>query len=143
MKRDRSYKKSLKIAAISMISIFPMMIAIIGLIGLFKVFITKEMLTSIFTGNVVWDTLAGTFAGMIAVGQALISYIIGGELLDSGISMYAVGAFILAWVTLGLVKLPLEAEVLGWRFMLLRNILAFIFTIIIAVLAVWSAQWLK
>jgi uncharacterized membrane protein YraQ (UPF0718 family) len=125
-----------------MLAMVPMIMAIVGLVGLFEGFVTKQMLASLFTGNPVADTLVGTVAGMIAVGQAMISYIIGGELLSQGVSFYAVAAFILAWVTLGVVQLPAEIEVFGVRFVLVRNILAFVSTIIVATLAAGISLWL-
>lgn len=79
-----------------------------------------------------FDTLIGTLAGSAASGNAMMSYIIGGELLGKGISLYAVTAFILSWVTLGFVHLPAEAEILGVRFTWYRNVLAFLGTVLIA-----------
>ncbi len=117
-----------------------MILGVVGLVGLFQVFITPERLASFFTGNMWYDTLVGTIAGGIAAGQAMVSYIIGGELLKEGISMYAVSAFVLSWVTLGVVQLPLEVEVLGMRFTIVRNLLAFLFTIFVAIVTVWSVR---
>ncbi|WP_245526299.1 permease [Nitratifractor salsuginis] len=123
-----------------MISMLPMILAIVGLVGLFQSYITQEMFASVFDGNAVHDTLAGTLAGMIAVGQAVVSYILGGELLKQGVSLYAVTAFILAWVTLGVVQLPMEAEVLGLGFTIRRNLLAFISTLLVSVMTVWILE---
>lgn len=134
----KSFRKSLKRAALSFASMMPMILSIVGLMGLFQALVSKELLASLFTGDPVKDTLIGTVAGGIAVGQALVSYILGGELLEQGISIYAVTAFILAWVTLGIVQLPLEAEVLGVRFTIYRNILAFISTILVSIGTVWT-----
>lgn len=122
------------------LSISPMILGIIGLVGIFKAFITPSMLSSLFAKNSFYDTFIGLIAGAVAVGQAIISYILGGELLKDGVSLYGVSAFILAWVTLGIVQLPLEASVLGMRFTVLRNILAFVFTFIISVLTVWTLR---
>jgi len=143
VKVSKSYRRELKRAALAILSILPMMVAILGLVGLFQALVTPERLASLFRGNAVADTLIGTVAGMIAVGQPIVSYILGGELLKEGISLYAVTAFVLAWVTLGVVQLPLEAEMLGLRFTFWRNILAFCFTIILAVLTVGTIQWLR
>ena len=141
-KPDRQQKpdfgKAFQKAVVGFLSLSPMIFAVIGLVGLFQAFITREMLKSLFGGNPVTDTLTGTFAGAIAVGQPIISYILGGEMLEEGISMYAVTAFVLAWVTLGIVQLPVEAKVLGLRFTVQRNILAFFFTIIVSVMTVWT-----
>ncbi len=127
-------KKSIK----NFISLSPMIVGIIGLVGIFKSFITPQILSSLFVKNAFYDTFIGLLAGAIAVGQAIISYILGGELLKDGVSMYGVSAFILAWVTLGIVQLPLEASVLGVKFTILRNILSIIFTFIISVATVWT-----
>ncbi len=117
-----------------------MLVAILGLVGLFQAFVTPAMLSKLFSGDALHDTLVGTLAGAVAVGQALISYILGGELLKEGISLYAVAAFILAWVSLGIVQLPAEAEVLGLRFTIWRNLLALIFTPLTAVATVWTLR---
>ncbi|BBG65906.1 conserved protein, permease-related [Hydrogenimonas sp.] len=143
MKRsERSIKKALIQAMTGLASMFPMILAVIGLVGLFQVFISKEMLASLFTGDPVKDTIIGTVGGGIAVGQPIISYILGGELLEQGISMYAVTAFILAWVTLGVVQLPVEAGVLGVRFTVYRNILAFLSTLVVSIATVWTLDLL-
>ena len=138
----QSFLKELKKASVRMLSMLPMILAIVGLVGLFQGFVTREMLGSLFGGNPVTDTLIGLFAGAIAVGQAMISYILGGELLGQGISLYAVSAFILAWVTLGVVQLPMEIEVFGGRFVLYRNILAIISTLAVAIITAEVTLWL-
>ncbi len=135
-KEQRSYFQSLKRSAVSMLSMMPMILAIVGLVGLFQSYITQQMLVSVFDGNAVHDTLVGTLAGMVAVGQAIVSYILGGELLEQGVSLYAVTAFVLAWVTLGVVQLPMEASVLGVGFTWRRNLLAFLSTILVSVVTV-------
>jgi uncharacterized membrane protein YraQ (UPF0718 family) len=47
--------------------------------------------------------------------------------MDEGASFYGVTAFILAFVTLGVVQLPLEFSIFGLRFTLLRNLLSLLF----------------
>lgn len=51
-------------------------------------------------------------------------------------SLLAVTAFIMAWTTVGVAMLPLEATFLGKRFAVLRNVINFVFAILIAVLTV-------
>lgn len=132
MDKQTRFKEALTKALYSLIAIMPMLLAVIGLVGLFDALITPQMLHDLFSGRALQDTLIGTFVGGISVGQPFLSYIIGGELLDEGISLYAVTAFILSFVTLGLVQLPLEAELFGGRFTLVRNLLGFLFALLIA-----------
>ncbi len=126
------FKQALNGSFKSLYMILPMLLAVIGLIGLFQTVVTPKMLHAIFNGGVLHDTLAGTLVGGVSVGQPFFSYIIGGELLKEGISLYAVTAFILAWVTLGIVQLPLEWALFGRRFTIVRNLLSILFTLLIA-----------
>ncbi len=138
-----SFLQVAKRSAMGFASMIPMILGVVGLVGLFQALMTPEVLRSFFTGNIYYDTFVGTVVGGIAAGQAMVSYIIGGELLKDGISMYAVSAFILSWVTLGVVQLPLEVEVLGVRFTILRNILAFVFTIVVALVSVVTVEFFR
>lgn len=126
------FKEAVVSAFKTLLNIAPMLLAVIGLVGLFDTLVTPEMLHSLFIGNALYDALMGTFVGGVSVGQPFLSYIIGGELLKEGISYYAVTAFILAWVTLGLVQLPLEWSLFGGRFTIVRNLLSLLFALVIA-----------
>jgi uncharacterized membrane protein YraQ (UPF0718 family) len=74
--------------------------------------------------------------GSFSFGMALTSYVIGGEFLQKGVSLLAVTAFVMTWTTVGIAMLPLEAKMLGTRFAVWRNILNFIFAIIISIVTV-------
>jgi uncharacterized membrane protein YraQ (UPF0718 family) len=106
------------------------------LIGLFSSFISKELLSSVFSGNIAIDTLLGASLGSIFAGSPINSYIIGGEFLEYGISLFAVTALIISWVTVGIVQLPAEMAALGIRFALVRNAVSFVLSLIIAILTV-------
>ena len=121
----------------------PMLLAVIALVGLFETYITPKMIHSLFNGNMVHDTILGTTAGAVSVGQPFLSYIIGGELLKEGISLYAVSAFILAWVTLGLVQLPLEFSIFGSRFTIIRNLFSIVFAFIVSWVSVYTLNLLN
>lgn len=108
------------------------------MVGIFQVFADPEALASFFRGNPFLDTLIGTLAGAVAAGNAVVSYIIGGELLAQGVSLYAVCAFILSWVSLGVVQIPAEIGIFDLRFTLIRNILAFVFVIFVSAATVFT-----
>lgn len=138
--KKSSLRQALKKSFLAFWAMIPLLVGVIGLVGLFQVLVTADMLTALFRGNVLADTLLATLAGAAASGNPVISYLFGGELLGQGISLNAVIAFILSWVTLSFVHLPAEAEVLGFSFTLYRNILAFAFTLIIALLTSFTLQ---
>ena len=114
----------------------PMLLGVILLLGLFRTFVSKQMISSVFTGELLRDTAIGTVIGSISAGNPITSYIIGGELLKEGVSLYAVTSFIVAWVTVGIVQFPAEAGILGKRFAIARNTLSFILAIVVSIATV-------
>ena len=114
----------------------PILLGIVLLIGLLNNAVPKSLYSSIFMGIPLVDAFIGAFSGSILVGNPITSYIIGGELLDQGIGLIAVTAFIVAWVTVGVVQFPAESMMLGKRFAFVRNIVSFVFSIIVAIITV-------
>lgn len=127
---------AVRTASRQFLMLLPSLAGVVLLIGLFDEFVSREVLTAIFSGNRVLDTLWGACFGSIFAGNPVNSYIIGGELLTYGVSLYAVTAFVVTWVTVGLVQLPAEMAALGRRFALLRNGLSFLLAMPVAVLTV-------
>jgi len=121
----------------------PVLLGVMLLAGLLKAFISRGALTSVFSGHPVTDTLWGAVSGSIFGGNAVNSYVIGGALHDAGVSLFAVTALIVTWVTVGLIQLPAEAAALGPRFAILRNALSFIVSLGVAMLTVLVAGWLS
>jgi uncharacterized membrane protein YraQ (UPF0718 family) len=111
----------------------PVLIGILMLLSLIKL-LFEQYYAKIFTGNYLLDPLIGALAGSLSIGVPVASYVIGGELIEQGVTLLAVTAFIFSWTTVGLMLLPFESENLGKRFALFRNGFNFIFSIVIAVL---------
>ena len=113
------------------------LIGVILLIAFFINAIPPELYHRAFTDNNTINAFIGATIGSISAGSPINSYIIGGELLQQDISLFAVTAFILSWVTVGVIQLPAEAMMLGKKFALYRNSISFITSIVIALLAVY------
>jgi uncharacterized membrane protein YraQ (UPF0718 family) len=138
--KDKRGQKSIVNACVKACKSFstslPMLLGIILLMGLFQTFISSKMIAGVFSGEMVRDTFIGTLIGSISAGNPITSYIIGGELLNKGVSLFAVAAFIVAWVTVGIIQYPAEADILGKRFATLRNVLSFMLAILVAIATV-------
>ncbi len=118
----------------SVLQVIPQILGILLLVSLLLTVIPPEWYGIIFSGRPIADPIAGAAMGSVAAGNPVTSYVIGGELLNTGISLTAVTAFIIAWVTVGVIQLPVEMNILGKRFAIARNICGFIFAILIAIL---------
>ncbi|MCK5471629.1 permease [Candidatus Gracilibacteria bacterium] len=114
----------------------PVLVGVILLIGAVSVFVSPSGFARIFSQNIFWDSLLGSALGSVFAGNPITSYILGGEFLKQGIGLIPVTAFLVAWVTVGVLQLPAEIVFFGRRFAFLRNGLSFVFSIAVALTTV-------
>lgn len=126
----------------SFAAILPVIAGMILLTGLILQFIPIQKLASLMGKNTTLDAISGALVGSVSAGQPLVSYVLGGELLAGGVSLVAVTALIVSWVTVGSIQLPFEVMMLGRRFAIIRNLISFVFSIMIAILAVATLDFL-
>ncbi len=131
-----SVKQAALKAARSLWRSFPMILATILLVSLVNAVVPKSFYVKIFRKNALFDSFIGSSIGSISAGTPITSYILGGELLKQGISLIAVTAFLVSWVTVGIVQFPAESAILGKKFAFWRNLLSFILSIFTAVITV-------
>jgi len=129
-----SFYKSLK----SFAAALPVLLGVILLLGLFRMNVSAQFISSIFKGELLRDTIIGSLIGSVSAGNPITSYIIGAELLSEGVSLFAITAFIVAWVTVGVIQLPAEAAILGKRFAFARNLISFILAILVSMVVVMT-----
>jgi len=135
-RNDNSMKQSIIKAGNGLWKAFPMILGTILLISLISTLISQSFYTNVFSKNIILDSFIGSLVGSISAGNPITSYIFGGELLTQGISLLVVTAFLVSWVTVGLIQLPAESAILGKRFALLRNVSSFILAIIVAIITI-------
>ena len=116
--------------------ILPLIFGTILLVSLVITLIPDSFYSKFFTGNIFYDSFIGSLIGSISAGTPLVSYIFGGELLEKGVGLLAVTAFLVSWVTVGVIQLPAEIVLLGRRFAIVRNLVSFFFAILVALTTV-------
>jgi len=134
MGNDSKFAPAFRMSAKAFAGMFPVLLGTILLVSLVVTSIPVSWYASLFRGNEYVNSVIGSLLGSVSAGNPIVSYIIGGELLERGVSITAVTAFLVAWVTVGLVQLPAEIAILGKRFALYRNGLAFIASIAVAMI---------
>jgi len=122
------------------IAILPIFAGMLLLTSLAVTLVPGQMSAGLFGRHDLIDVLLGVSAGSVAAGHPLASYILGGELLAQGVSLLAVTALIVSWVTVGIVQLPAEALLLGRRFAIYRNFISFLFAIMVSFMTVYTLQ---
>jgi uncharacterized membrane protein YraQ (UPF0718 family) len=118
----------------------PIITTVVLLVGLLRTYVPPGRIQSVFAATPVIDVALGTALGSISTGNAITSYILGGELLAQGVSLLAVTAFIVAWVTVGVVQFPAEASILGRRFALVRNATSAVLAVAVSMVTVAVVQ---
>jgi uncharacterized membrane protein YraQ (UPF0718 family) len=142
MQTENRLKTSLSKAARTFVNILPIIVGMLLATSLVVTVFPDEIATGLFGHGDFADAISGAAVGSIAAGHPLASYLLGGELLNSGVDLIAVTAVLVSWVTVGIVQLPAEAMILGMRFAIFRNSISFIIAIIVALLTVYTLQLL-
>lgn len=129
-------RQSLRVARSSFWRVLPLLVAVFTLIGLFQTFFPPEIIQH-WLGETSGKTslLVAGVAGSLAIGPPLAAFPLAGSLLDAGAWPPAIAAFIVSWISVGIITLPLEASVFGVRFAVARNTLAFLSSLLIGLLA--------
>lgn len=136
IKRDynkliKSLNKSLKTLIQNSIRIF----AIFLIIGMLENYLSKEAVSKFllkFTGFV--GIIIGEAVGSVMMGPAASGYPIAKYLFDNGGTVSLTTAFLLSWVMIGFISMPLEFRELGKKFMITRNIITIIGIIIVSLI---------
>jgi uncharacterized membrane protein YraQ (UPF0718 family) len=127
--------RSLQVAWRSLWMLLPLLIAVFSLVGLFQVFLTPEQVQrAMGAGNGWLALLVGGGIGAVSIGPPLAAYPLAGSMLEAGAWPPAVAAFIVSWISVGVVTLPFEAATFSLRFALLRNVVNFGLALLIGLL---------
>ncbi len=110
-------------------------LSIIFLIGLLLTILPPQEI-ALFIGkqSLLIATAASAAFGTITLVPAFIAFPLVGTLVNSGVSVVPAAAFLTTLTMVGIVTFPLEKREFGIKFALTRNILSFIFAIIIAMI---------
>lgn len=138
----KEQKVALKNTLNNIKSTLPVLFGVILLIAWMINIIPSNFYNKFFIGNNLVDSFLGALVGSVAAGNPVNSYVIGIELLRQNVNLVAVTAFIISWVTVGVVQFPAEALLLGKKFALTRNIVSFMSAIIISILTVFILKFL-
>ncbi|KPK56149.1 MAG: hypothetical protein AMS22_02165 [Thiotrichales bacterium SG8_50] len=127
----------------SFAQLVPIVVGMLLLTSLVISVLPLERFSSWF-GQQPWlNVLLGASVGSIAAAHPLASYLLGGELLKQGVSLFAVTALLVSWVTVGVIQLPAEMLLLGKRFAIYRNLTCFVLAIVVALVTVYTLRALS
>lgn len=86
----------------------------------------------------VWGVLAASLVGAITLIPGFVAFPAAAALLQGGAGATQIAAFVSSLMMVGVVTLPLEIQFFGKRAAFLRNLLAYVFSLIAAVFVGWA-----
>ncbi len=128
-------KMVLKKAWKSFENILPQFLAIIFVIGMMLSVLTPEQI-SLFLGEKsgLWGVAIAAFIGAITLIPGFVAFPLAAALLRSGAGVMQIAAFVSALMMVGLVTIPVEIQYIGKKATIIRNLLAFVFSILVAII---------
>jgi len=129
------YLLNLKKTAKSFFNTVPILLGVVLLIALLQTLFSPDDIVKLFKGSTIYNSIIGASIGSVSAGNPITSYVLAGEMLEMNIHLTAVIAFLVAWVSVGIVQLPAEMLMLGKKFAILRNLLSVVSSILIGYLS--------
>jgi hypothetical protein len=118
----------------SFLKILPAMLGTLALISLTMAAFTPHQIESVLSGGGPFSFISALLLGSIALLPGFIAFPLAGLLRGFGATTPVLAAFITTLMMVGVATLPLEARFFGWRVAIIRNILAFIGAVLVALL---------
>ena len=132
--KDRGKTKmALKKAWKAFENILPQFLAILILIGLALAILSPETITQLLGANSgIWGVLAASILGSITLIPGFVAFPLAAALLKSGAGYMQIAAFVSTLMMVGIVTMPLEMKTFGKRATVVRNLSAFLFSLVAA-----------
>lgn len=132
-KDRKKTRAALKRAWKLFLNVFPQMIAVFLLVGLSLAIFERETLEKLIGAQSGFGgLLLSSAGGAVFLAPVLVAFPIAAELFRSGAGVVQIAAFISALTTVGVVTLPLEIKCFGKKLAVWRNLLAYLFSVIAA-----------
>ena len=134
--KDKSKTKEAIILGLkSFENILPQFLCVIISVGILLSFFTTDTISKILgNSSGFWGIILADIIGAIAMMPTFVAFSLGNTLLLNGAGYSQVGALVSSLVLIGLMTFPLEAKYIGKRAALLRNLIAFLFSIIVGII---------
>ena len=131
--REKTWQ-ALRVAWFALRRMAPMILAIIAVIGLLMGFVPPKWIAgTIGPDSGPLGILIAALLGSVLIIPGIIAFPLARSLLDMGASVMSIAAFVTTLMMIGFVFIPLEVQLLGKKFCIIRNSLSFAAAIIIAV----------
>ena len=132
-KDKKKTKMSLKKAWKAFENILPEFLVVILLVGVLLAVLNPEVISKIIGSDSGWFGVAlASVVGSVTLIPGFVAFPMAAMLLKGGAGYMQIGAFISTLMMVGVVTMPVEMKYFGKKLTILRNVLAFIFSFVVA-----------
>lgn len=132
-KDKKKTKMALKKAWKSFENILPEFLGVIMLVGVLLAVLDAEVISRIIGSNSGWfGVMAAAVVGSITLIPGFVAFPTAAMLVQNGAGIMQIGAFVSTLMMVGIVTMPVEIKYFGRKLTILRNIFAFIFSLVVA-----------
>ncbi|NME36438.1 MULTISPECIES: permease [Fusobacterium] len=133
IKSKEKTKKALKKSWKSFENIMPQFLSIILLIGMMLAILTPEEISKILGDKSgIMGIIIGAIIGSITLIPGFVAFPLASALLHNGAGITQIAAFVSTLMMVGIVTIPVEITYFGKKVTIIRNLSAFIFSLIVA-----------
>ena len=121
--------------------ILPQFLGILFVAGILLAFLTPDTISAILGRRSGWlGVLGAALVGSVTLIPGFLAFPLAATLLRNGAGAMQIGAFVSTLMMVGVVTFPLETRYLGTKVALLRNLLAFGFSFLVALVIGWVVR---
>ena len=133
-KRDKKKTKmALKKAWKSFENIMPQFLTILAFLGMALALLSPDVISHLLGQKAGWQgMIIASIIGSITLMPALIAFPIAAILLKNGAGLAQLAVFVSTLMMVGIVTLPLEIKCFGKKISIMRNMFAYLFSFIVA-----------
>lgn len=133
IKDKKKTKMALKKAWKSFENIMPQFLSVIIIIGLALAILSPETISMLLgTRSGIVGVLAAAVIGSITLIPGFVAFPLAAALLKNGAGYMQIAAFVSTLMMVGIVTIPMEIKTFGKKVTILRNMSAFVFSLIAA-----------
>jgi uncharacterized membrane protein YraQ (UPF0718 family) len=133
LKSREKTKKALIKAWKSFENILPLLLGVISMVGILIAVLNTQVISKLIGSNSGYLGVAiSSIVGAITLIPDFIAFPTAALLLENGAGYMQIAAFISSLMMVGIVTLPMEFKYFGKKISIVRNILAFLFSFLVA-----------
>jgi uncharacterized membrane protein YraQ (UPF0718 family) len=134
--KDREKTRlALKKAWKSFENILPQFLVVLLAVGVLLTVLNPEVISKLIGAESGWyGTVIAAFIGAVTLIPGFVAFPTAAMLLQAGAGLMQIGAFISSLMMVGVVTMPIEIKYFGKKLTILRNLLAFAFSFVVALI---------